>query len=145
MNTVQRVLLLARGAFIGWIAMLVAWAVYVFLLPHRIESEIGPFGAFFVFGLVFSAVYLVDFLIITAPVYFLLLFADKGSPARRWYQSLFCAGLYLLSVACWCRAYNHRPEWHLYVLAATAGAASVYALSPSHPNGRKRKTTLDVD
>ena len=140
MSTMQRVLLLARSAFIGWIAMLVVWAVYVFLLPHRIESEIGPFGAFFVFGLVFSAVYLVNFLIITAPIYFLSLFADKGRPFRRWSRALWGAGLYLLSVAVWCLAYDTRPEWHLYVLAATAGAASVYTLSSSHPNSRKRKT-----
>jgi hypothetical protein len=145
MSIAQRALLLARGAFIGWIAMLVAWAVYLFLLPHRIESEIGPFGAFLVFGLVFSAMYLINFLLITAPVYFLLLSVNKARPSGRWFQTIFSAGLYLLSVAGWCIAYNTRPEWHLYVLAATAGAASAYAVSPSHPDGRKRKTTLDVD
>ncbi len=140
----QRVLLLARSAFVGWIAMLVVWALYVFLLPHRVESEIGPVGAFFVFSLVFSAMYLVNFLSITTPVYFLLLFADKGGPARRWFQ-LFGVGLYLLSVASWCRAYDTRPEWHLYALAATAGAASLYALSSSRPaNSTKRKTAVDT-
>ena len=41
----------------------------MFILPHRVESEIGPFGAFFVFGLVFSAMYLVNFFAITAPMY----------------------------------------------------------------------------
>jgi hypothetical protein len=133
MSTAQRVLLLTRGAFIGWIAVLVAWAVYVFLLPHRIESEIGSFGAFIVFGLVFSAMYLVNFLIITTPVHFLSLSVAKGRLARRWFQTLFGAGLYLLSVAGWCLAYNTRPDWYDYALAATAGAASAYAVSPSHP------------
>ena len=139
MSTMQRALLLVRGAFLGWIAMLVVWAVYVFVLPHRIDSEIGPFGAFFILGLVFSAIYLANFLIITTPVYFLSLSFDKGGAIRPWLPTLCGAGLYLLSVAFWCTAYNHRPEWHLYVLAVTAGAASVYAVS-SAVNGRRRKS-----
>ena len=131
MSKAQRFLLLARSALIGWIAMLVFWAVYVFLLPHRIESEIGPLGAFIAFGLVFSAMYLVNFLIITVPMYFLSRLLDKESAVHRWLPTLFGAGLYLLSVVCWCRAYNTRPEWHLFVLAASAGAASVYPLATS--------------
>lgn len=120
--------------------MLAVWAFYVFLLPHRIESEIGPLGTFIVFGLVFSAIYLVNFLIITAPTYFLSLLVEKESAVHRWFPTLFCSGGFLLSVAAWCRAYNTRPEWHLYVLAATAGTASGYALSSPHPSNRKRKT-----
>jgi len=129
MSTTQRVLVLVRSAFVGWVAMLVILAGYEFLLPHRIQSEIGPFGAFLVFGLALSAVYLANFLIITVPVYFLSLFADKDSPVRHWVRTLCGAGLYVLSVVLWCSAYNTHADWILYMLAATAGAASVYALS----------------
>jgi hypothetical protein len=133
-----RVLLLARSAFAGWIAMLIVWAVYVFLLPHRLQSEIGPLGAFVAFGLVLSALYLVNFLIITIPIYLLSQFADKWS-SLPWVWPVLGAALYLFSVVSWCLSYNTQPEWHDYVLAATAGAASVFALS-SWPNTLKRKT-----
>ena len=139
MSKAQRVLLLARSACIGWVAMLVFWAVYMFLLPHRIKSEIGPLGGFIVFGLAFSAIYLVDFLIITVPMYFISLLLNKERSVRSWFPILFGAGLYLLSVKAWCSAYDDRPEWHLYVLAATAGAASVYALSLRTPMAGRAK------
>ena len=136
MSATKRLLLLARGAVIGWLAMLIVWAGYVFLIPHRIESEIGPFGAFFVFGLVFSAMYLVDFLVITVPIYFLSLEIDAESAVPSWLPTVFGSGLFLLSVVVWCRAYNTRAEWHLYVFAAIAGATSIYAVSPSSSGDR---------
>ncbi len=119
--------------------MLVFWAVYVFLLPHRFKSEIGPLGAFIAFGVVFSAMYLVNFLIITVPMYFISLLLDKESAVRSWFPILFGAGLYLLSVTAWCSAFDDRPEWHLCVLAAIAGAASVYAFSLRMPMAGRAK------
>jgi hypothetical protein len=145
MSATKKLLLLARGAVIGWIAMLIVWSGDVFLMPHRIESEIGPFGAFFVFGLVFSAMYLVNFLVITVPIYFLSLEIDRESAVPNWLPSLFGSGLFLLSVVVWCRAYNTRAEWHLYVLAAIAGATSVYAVSPSHSSSRKLRTDSSAE
>lgn len=119
--------------------MLVVWAVYVFIFPH-LESEIGPFGAFFVFGLVFSAIYIVNFFIITTPIYFFSLSASEGSIVWRWLRILCGSGLYVLSVAAWCCAYNTQSEWQFYVMAATAGAASIYVLPSSASNGRKPET-----
>jgi hypothetical protein len=135
-----RVLLLARSAFIGWIAMLVVWGIYVFLLPHRVESEIGQLGAFFVFGLVLSAIYIVDFFIITTPIYFLTLTAHESSIVRRGLRILCGGWLYSLSVAAWCFAYNTHAEWHFFVVAALAGAASIYALPSCASDSRERET-----
>jgi hypothetical protein len=128
MSTIRIVFLLARSALIGWAAMLMVWACYVFLMPHRIESEVGPFGAFFIFGLVFSAVYLADFVLLALPMYFLYVFDDKEEPVRRW-QWAICGGvLFLLSVLVWCYAFHTHSDWQFYLVAATGGAASVYVM-----------------
>ncbi len=82
-----------------------------------------------IFGIVYSTIYLVDFVLLAIPTYFL--FHGRKPPLRRWHWA-FCGGvLFLLSLVVWCSAYGLRgsAEFLLYaVLAAIAGAASFYAL-----------------
>jgi len=126
---------LIRGASIGWVAMIAVFASYMFLLPHgpHFAPEVGPVGSFMTFGTVYSIIYLVDFVLLAIPTYFLLY--GRKPPLRRWHWALSGSVLFLLSLIVWCSAYGLRSSAELLfyaVLAAIAGAASFYALPSQH-------------
>jgi hypothetical protein len=58
------------AAFAGWAALLAVLAVLIF--SGKGDPAIGREGAFLVFGIVFSAFYFVDFVLLAIPGYFIL-------------------------------------------------------------------------
>ena len=135
MNNRSRHLLasLALSALTGWLAVAIFLATYIFVLPHgtHFAPEVGPGGAFIIFGGILSCFYLLDFLLITVPCRLFL-------PRRIWpgplLRGICGAALFCLSVPLWGFASaslsdNDMPFF--LALAAVAGAASFVVLKPS--------------
>ena len=120
---------LALGCLSGWLALIVVFAAWIFVVPHDRDfaPEVGPSGTFIIYGLVFSFFYLLDFWLITVPFY--LYFR-----LRRWPNTVLRgvggAALFSLSVPCWVFAARTSSDGMLLGLtfAAMAGAASFAAL-----------------
>jgi hypothetical protein len=127
---------LIHSASTGWVAMIAAFAVYIFLLPHgpHFAPEVGPLGAFIIFGIMLSGFYIVDFVFLAIPSYYF--FWNRKQPPRRWQCVLCGAVLFLCSVPLWlivCGGHGTAAGILLYaVLAVIAGAASFYVLSPTN-------------
>ncbi len=82
-----------------------------------------------IFGIVYSIIYLVDFVLLAIPTYFPL--HGRKSPLRRWQWALCGSVLFLLSLVVWCPLCSvHSVTEVLFValLAAIAGATSFYNL-----------------
>ena len=58
----------------GLLAFLLAWTVYIFGVTHdpHFAPEVGPTGTYVIFGAVFSVFYLLDFIFLAIPCFFLL-------------------------------------------------------------------------
>ena len=135
MNNRSRHLLatLALSALAGWLALAIVLATHIFVLPHgpHYAPEVGPVGAFIIFGGILSCFYLLDFLLITVP-------GRLFVPRRIWpgplLRGISGAALFCLSVPLWCFASNSPSDNdmpYFMALAAVAGAASFVLLKPS--------------
>ena len=123
---------LALSALVGWLALVIVWAGYVFAVPHgpHFAPEVGPFGAFIVFGLVYSTFYLLDFILIVVPYF--LFFHRRIHPGIV-LRGILGAALFCLSVPCWFFACStdRTDMFFCMAFAAVAGAASFVVLRPS--------------
>ncbi len=83
----------------GWAAFIAAFAAYVFLIPHPpgFAPEIGPFGSFVFFGVVFTACYLLEYMLIAVPSY--VLFRSRRSIIRFWPRCFLGGLLFALGAA----------------------------------------------
>ena len=123
---------LAQSALAGWLGLATAWAIYVFALPHdsHFAPEVGPFGAFVIFGAVYSFFYLLDFVLLAVPCFFIF---RNRTPSRPLHRAICGAALFCLSVPLWSLAsgsFRGREVLVCMVLATIAGAASFVILRP---------------
>ena len=122
---------LGLSCLAGWSAMMVAFATWIFVVPHGrgFAPEVGPSGAFVIFGLVFSFCYLLDFLVIVVPCFLSFRLRTWPNVVLR---GIGGAALFSLSVPSWVFAARTSSDGMLLSLtfAAVAGAASFAALKP---------------
>ena len=134
MNLTQRRVISALfvSAIIGWVALTAADATYVFLFPHGpgFAPEIGPLGAFIVFGLLFSACYVIEFLLIAVPFHFFL--RSRRSVSRFWPRCLLGGALFAIgaAVAALCNGSDSGDSLYVAVLAFIAGFTAFAFLAP---------------
>jgi hypothetical protein len=124
---------LARSAFAGWMMLASAWGFYIFLLPHNPESftPVGTFGAFIVWGLVYSFFYLLNFLLLAVPYFLLIKKRPQPNPLL---QTLCGAVLFGISVPLWHLASKSSDLGEVASLipfAAIVGGLTFSTLKPS--------------
>jgi hypothetical protein len=124
---------LVLSALVGWLGFVIVWAGYIFVLPHgpHFAPEVGPSGAFVIFGLVYSFFYLLDFLLIAVPCFLLLYYPRIQS--RPLLRGICGAVMFSLTVPFWffLSRTDTTDMGFCIVFAAVAGAASFIMLRPS--------------
>jgi len=95
-NIKKMIAAILLSAVVGWVAMVAAWAIYVFLIPHgpNPAPEVGLYGAFLIFGIMFTYAYIAAYFFVVLPGYFLLRSRLRSKP--RWQGMLAGALLFLL-------------------------------------------------
>ena len=127
---------LGLSALSGWIILVLAWGIFVFVIPGKSRSapEMGAFGAFAVFGGVFTGIYVINFVFIVVPIVSLL-------PTHLWprlvHRIALGSVLFCLSVPIWryvSRSSDSTEILLCMILAALAGGTSFAMLRNSGAN-----------
>ena len=118
----------------GWVAFVAIHAGLIFLVPHgpHFAPEVGPSGAFLIFGAVYTGFYLADFALIAVPLYFI----HFRRPIRPWQAALWGAALFALSVPVWCVICRHLYFQDMLsgsAIAVIPGSVSFYVLARLKP------------
>src|ERR1700730_5112029 len=122
------------SALLGWASFIAIFATYVFVLPHRPDfaPEIGPFGSFVFFAVMFSGYYLVGFFAITIPA--ALVGQASARRPSKWQWSVIGGILFACVLLLWhivTFRFKIYDTLFMMLLAFAAGFASFLLLSPS--------------
>jgi len=130
------ILMLRPSVMYGWASWLIAFAIWVFLLP-QLSGGTAPFGrpvAYVLFGGLYSVFYLLDYLVLVPLAYAALVMFWPAS--RPWQWAALGGVLFALSVPLWDAAFDHHVIGDTIVgciLGAIAGGTAFYWLRRSNP------------
>jgi len=120
----------------GWASWLIAFAIWVFLLP-QLSGGTAPFNrpvAYVLFSGFYSVFYLVDYVVVVPLTYAALVIFWPTS--RPWQWAALGGILFGLSVPLWEEVFDHRVHSDTIVgctLGAIAGGTAFYWLRRSNP------------
>jgi len=132
-------LLLLFGALFSWLALIVEFAVWVFVIPHTAPPfgpEIGPVGSFIFFSIMLSVQFIIQFSVVAVPSHLFL--RPRLSQISSWLWGLVGTALFALSVPIWSTLPLHVYTPDMFFLAALALVPGFIAFAV--PDWRSRVT-----
>ncbi|MEY2508918.1 MAG: hypothetical protein QOH01_3247 [Verrucomicrobiota bacterium] len=108
------------GAIFGWLALILEFAVWGFVIPHPypIGPEIGPVASFIVFSIILSVQFIIEFGIVAIPSQLFL--RPLLGPFSSWVWGLVGAALFALSIPIWSILLLHMHFHDIVFLAVLA-------------------------